>query len=513
VNSSTEKQPSADKAGWARALAASAGALGLAALAGWGVGLAPPLFDAGAGAEDDWAGPALALALAALRREAARREQSEARLRAMLDTSAIGIIVIDQQARIQEFNQACEALFGYSQEEAVGRNVGMLMPEPYRSAHDGYINSYLATGVPKVIGVGREVAGLRKDGSVFPLELLVGEIGIGSGRAFIGFLKDVSGRKRLESAAKHCEAIVLSSEDAIASKTLEGIVTSWNPGAQAVFGYAADEMLGQPMLVLFPPGREDEEKLILEQIQRGERVSHFETVRVAKDGTPIDVSVTISPIRDGAGKVVGASSIARDITAHKQAEARLQLAANVFTHAREGIMITDAEGSIIEVNGAFSRITGYSRGEAIGRNPRILKSGQQPPAFYASMWEDLARLGHWDGEIWNRHKNGEVYAEILTISAVRDAAGQTRNYVALFTDITPIKAHQQQLEHIAHYDALTNLPNRVLLADRLRQAMAHSQRQGRSLAVVYLDLDGFKAVNDSYGHDVGDELLSPSRSA
>lgn len=196
-----------------------------------------------------------------------------------------------------------------------------------------------------------------------------------------------------------------------------------------------------------------------------------------------------------------------EITARKQLQSRLQLAASVFTHAHEGIMITDAQSRIVDVNDTFCRITGYAREEVLGANPRLLKSGHQSPAFYAAMRESLLADGHWSGEVWNRRKNGELYAELLTISTVRDAGGVILNYVALFADITPIKQHQQQLEYIAHFDTLTRLPNRALLADRLQQAMVHSQRRGLSLAVVYLDLDGFKAVNDQHGHALGDQLL------
>jgi diguanylate cyclase (GGDEF)-like protein/PAS domain S-box-containing protein len=185
----------------------------------------------------------------------------------------------------------------------------------------------------------------------------------------------------------------------------------------------------------------------------------------------------------------------------------LALAAKVFSHAREGIMISDAKGHIIEVNDTFTSITGYSRAEAIGQNPRILQSGRQSPEFYINMWQAILKEGYWSGEIWNRRKNGVEYAEIKTISAVYDEHGITTHYVALGNDITPMKEHQNQLEHIAHYDILTNLPNRVLLADRLSQAMSQCSRHKQSLAVVFLDLDGFKAVNDAYGHDVGDELL------
>jgi len=190
-----------------------------------------------------------------------------------------------------------------------------------------------------------------------------------------------------------------------------------------------------------------------------------------------------------------------------RAEVRLHLAASVFTHAREGILITDAQGNIIETNDVFSEITGYSREEVIGKNPRLLQSGRHKQDFYNLLWRDLINKGEWHGEIWNKRKDGEHFASMMTISAVQDIHGVAQNYVNLFTDITPIKEHQRQLEYIAHYDALTGLPNRVLLADRLKQAIAHSHRKGGSVAVVYLDLDGFKAVNDQHGHDTGDQLL------
>ena len=196
-----------------------------------------------------------------------------------------------------------------------------------------------------------------------------------------------------------------------------------------------------------------------------------------------------------------------DITERKQAEEKLQLAASVFTHAREGIFITDAQGCIVDVNDTFTHITGYCREEALGQSARFLHSSRNTPEFYNAMWQTLTEKGHWDGEIWNQRKNGETYAEMCTISAVLDADAKVVNYVALFTDITLMKEHQQQLEHIAHYDILTNLPNRALLYDRLKQGLVQSQRRGKLLAVAFLDLDGFKPVNDTYGHDFGDELL------
>lgn len=225
------------------------------------------------------------------------------------------------------------------------------------------------------------------------------------------------------------------------------------------------------------------------------------------DGRKVCLETLKTPFRNHEQTVLGMIGVSRNITERKQAEIKLQLAASVFTHAREGIIITDAAGHIIEVNDTFTQISGYSRAEAIGQKPKILQSGRHGSEFYAEIWKSLEKHHYWCGEIWNRRKNGEIYAEMLTISAVRDDTGKTQNYVGLFSDITQMKDHQKQLEHNAHYDALTGLANRVLLADRLQHAMNQSQRRQRSLAVVYLDLDGFKSVNDSYGHEIGDELL------
>jgi diguanylate cyclase (GGDEF)-like protein/PAS domain S-box-containing protein len=191
----------------------------------------------------------------------------------------------------------------------------------------------------------------------------------------------------------------------------------------------------------------------------------------------------------------------------KQAEEKLRRAASVFTHTHEGIIITDGSGSITEVNDAFCSITGYAPKDVIGEHPRIFRSDRQSPEFYAEIGDTLLTQGYWHGEVWNCRKNGEIYLERLTISAENNADGLLQHYISLITDITLMKEHHTQLKRMAHTDALTNLPNRVLLTDRLNQSMVQCQRRNQSLAVAFMDLDGFKVVNDRHGHNVGDELL------
>jgi diguanylate cyclase (GGDEF)-like protein/PAS domain S-box-containing protein len=210
---------------------------------------------------------------------------------------------------------------------------------------------------------------------------------------------------------------------------------------------------------------------------------------------------------DAAGRLLEIQSVGRDITDLKLAEQKLELAAQVFTHSREGIIITAEDGKIIEVNAAFSQITGYSRAEALGNTYTLFNSDWHDQPLYPDLWRGLRETDCWCGEIWSHRKNGAAYPQLITICAMPSALNNSRQYLIMFSDITELKDHERHLQQIAHFDALTGLPNRVLLADRLQQALSQTERRGRLLALAYLDLDGFKAINDNHGHEAGDQLL------
>lgn len=185
----------------------------------------------------------------------------------------------------------------------------------------------------------------------------------------------------------------------------------------------------------------------------------------------------------------------------------MRLSASVFTAAREGIALTDADGTIMDVNDSFTRITGYRLDEVLGKNSRLLQSGRHPKEFYVAMWRELHETGYWAGEIWNKRKSGEVYAQYININSVRDEKGVVQQYVALFSDISKRKEMEERVRQFAFYDSLTELPNRRLLNDRLNLNMAASKRSAHFCALMFLDLDNFKTLNDQHGHEVGDLLL------
>jgi len=285
-------------------------------------------------------------------------------------------------------------------------------------------------------------------------------------------------------------------------------VKEWNKRAETIFGYSADEAIGKHATELIvKPTKKARTDQFLKEILKNNGVSRSSNENVRKDGSTIICDWYDSALLDEAGKLIGVASLCEDVTERKQAEAALKIAANVATHSNDGIFITDADAKIVNVNDAFLKMLGFSREEVISQNPRMFQSGRQSAAFYNQMWATLQEKGSWKGEIWNRRKNGEIFPEHGSITVVRNDQGEVTHYVAVFTDIADVKTHQKELQRVANFDLLTDLPNRTLLNDRLSQSLAHCARQGTSLTLLFMDLDGFKQVNDQYSHSLGDQLL------
>jgi diguanylate cyclase (GGDEF)-like protein/PAS domain S-box-containing protein len=287
----------------------------------------------------------------------------------------------------------------------------------------------------------------------------------------------------------------------------DGNWTYLNRAWETLTGNGAAAALGAFCLAHVHPDDRAGERERLAQLLSGRRDCCRHEVRyVRADGEVRWVEVFARARRTGAS-LDGTIGTLFDISERKMAMERYRLAAGVSAGSEEGVLITSAEGIIVDTNGAFETITGHARADVLGKNPRLLSSGRQDKAFYAAMWRTIAQTDSWRGEVWNRRKSGEFYAEQLTITAIRDAAGQVSHYVGVFADITRQKRQAEHIEHIALHDPLTGLANRRMLAERLQQAMERARRDGAGVAVACIDLDDFKIVNDMHGHACGDELL------
>jgi len=290
-------------------------------------------------------------------------------------------------------------------------------------------------------------------------------------------------------------------------KDAEGRYLGSNTAYAEFMGIAADQLPGKTPFDIAPPEVAqrlvDSDRELLDA--PGSRI--YESRFPQPDGSVRDAMFHKATFTTPDGKVGGIVGVILDISERKQMEERLKLAATVFDSTADGVTIAGADGNIITVNRAFTEITGYSEAEVFGKNPRILQSGLQDGNYYRQMWDTIYRDGRWSGEIWNRRKDGSIFPESLTISVVRDASGQITNFVGVFSDITRLKSAQEALDFQAHHDPLTGLPNRALLEDRLENSIHRSKRERASLAVLFIDLDRFKNINDTFGHHVGDVVL------
>jgi len=327
-----------------------------------------------------------------------------------------------------------------------------------------------------------------------------------------GFITDITERKQAELALAESEGrfreIFDTVSDAIFIHDAEtGRILDVNRRMCEMYGLTRKQALacGPDDLSAGVPPYSSAEAIEKIRLAHSEGQQTFDWLARARDGRFFWVEVSLRFASIGGEQRILA--VVRDISERKHVDAELRIAAIAF-ESQDGIVVTNADNIILRVNRAFTGITGYTAEEVVGHTPSIFKSGRHDAAFYAAMWENILHDGSWHGEIWNRRKSGEVYPEQLTITAVKGKNGETTHYVATLRDITERKAAEKEIYHLAFYDALTKLPNRRLLDDRLRQAMAASKRSGLYGALMFLDLDNFKPLNDTYGHVVGDLLLA-----
>lgn len=319
-------------------------------------------------------------------------------------------------------------------------------------------------------------------------------------------------RKALQVSEERHRLLADNATDVIWTMDLNGRNTYVSPSVQRLRGYTVTEAMQQTLHEALTPASAQIAQAGLDRalaaIQAKQPIPTFraELEQPCKQGGTVWTEVSFSGIQNEAGEFVNFLGVTRDISERKRAELDLHIAAIAF-ESQDGMIVTDAQRTMLRVNHAFTQISGYAVDEVIGKTPRMLQSGRHDADFYAAMWATIQTEGVWHGEIWNRRKNGEIYPEQITITAVKDSFGQVTHYVAVLRDITERKRLEKEIAQLAFFDTLTQLPNRRLFNDRLTQALARAQREQSSLALMFIDLDKFKPINDTYGHEAGDGVL------
>jgi len=559
--------------------------------------------------------------------------QSERAYRLLFDSNPLPMWVFESKTlKFLAVNEAASQQYGFSSQEFLTMTIADIRP-----AED--IPALLEATAIQKRGLQEPTTWRhrKKNGAIIDVEIVGHNLDFHGIEAELIAARDITERKNADEIVKRLASIVEFSQDAIIGKSLSGAITSWNRAAEKMYGYTSTEVIGRNLSFLLSAERQAELPVITELMQKGLAIECLETQRLTKAGSVLEVSLSISPIKDASGRVTGASTIARDISARKRADEQLKLQSAALEAAANAIVITDFHGSIRWVNGAFTKMTGYGKDEVLGKNPRLFKSGQQPDSYYADLWSTISSGKVWRGEIVNRRKDGTAYTEEMTITPVIrdsgnpanryfiaikqditerkrseeallfktalleaqaettidgilvvdesdhivltnrqfglqfgipdellrtkddhivlncvtskiedsdafvkrvkylhghrsekgrdefalkngtifdrytaplvDSRGQYRGRIWYFRDITDRKLAERRVQYLAYYDDLTGLANRTLLQDRLAKAVADARRQKHKVALLFLDLDGFKDINDSLGHSAGDLLL------
>ncbi len=416
--------------------------------------------------------------------------------RELFEHAGDAIFVLNEQGAIISVNETACSYLGYRKDELLG-----LLPQQICSPE--YADT-VPERLQRVKTEGQctfEMIHLHRDGSEIPVEIHSRLIRHGDGNVILGICRDISARKRVE--LEYRSIIQAAGDGYWAVRTADACIIDVNDKFCRMVGYSRDELLSMTISDLeVIESREDTAAHIRKIIETGHDI--FETRHRHKNGHILEFEISASYAATGGGVIF---VFTRDISARKQQEAELKLSALIFNASTASIMATDAYNRIVSVNPAFTLTSGYEMHEVIGRDPRMLQSGRQNKEFYRRMWQTLNKEGHWEGEWWNRRKSGEEYAEQVAMNVVRNSDGTVYRYVKIASDITKKKHLDDMIWRQAHYDAVTNLPNRRLFHTQLDNEIKKCRESGQMLALYFVDLDGFKEVNDTFGHDIGDQLL------
>jgi diguanylate cyclase (GGDEF)-like protein/PAS domain S-box-containing protein len=437
-------------------------------------------------------------------------KESEERFRRLVELAPDAILV-HQGGTIVYANRQAQVMLGApSQVDLIGRSIVDIIDPDHHDTVSKRLR-LLAKGEPLPLV---EMRLVRLDGGYVEVESTMGLTTYSGHRAMQSVWRDITDRKKAEAESKaakdHFLAVANSTPDALVAFDEAGAIVSWNGGAEAIYGYKEEDVLGKPLSLLIPERYRSVNAAWVNRLAQDKGRHNFtgktiEAHGLRKNGEEFDVEFSVGRWREEGRNFF--SVAARDISKRKQQEEKLRHLSQAVEQSPVDVVITDAQGVIQYVNPRFCQVTGYASKDVIGQKPSLLKSGRTPDALYDALWATITAGNEWRGELLNRKKDGTLFWQHAIISPIRDNKGEITHFISVKEDISIRKEYEERLVRQANYDALTGLPNRVLAMDRLRQAIAQAQRYGRRVALMLLDLDDFKKVNDTLGHAAGDLLL------
>jgi diguanylate cyclase (GGDEF)-like protein/PAS domain S-box-containing protein len=433
--------------------------------------------------------------------ERIRAEKERTRFADIIERSLNEIFTFDAKTLLFSYaNDGARQNLGYTLDQLLTMTPVDIKPEHNKATFREEIKPLVRK---QVASLTFETTHERANGTTYPAEIQL-QLADQDGEQILAFVQDITERERVKDELLTTQTAIDNSQTAFFKMDSDGAVTYVNDFACKSLGYTKDELIGMHVTEFDPDFPADAWAPMWKNLKK-EKVVQLETRHKRKDGSIFPVEI-VGNLINSEGKEYS-FTFAQDITERKIAEESLRLAASVYENSSEAMTVSDPDGIILTVNPAFTKITGYTAEEVIGKNRSMLSSGRHDEAFYKSMWDEINTTGHWQGEVLDRRNDGEIYPAWLTINTIFNDDGTPYRRISLFSDSTAWKETEALIWHQANFDALTDLPNRQMFHDRLEQDIKKAHRADQSLALMFLDLDRFKEINDSLGHDIGDTLL------